>query len=73
MPQFDAYSFSSQVFWTLTGFYFFYFFGLLFYLTKLSPLFTMRQKLISTYIKDNSSVSSAINTFNFLKLNPTKN
>lgn len=73
MPQFDFYSFSGQIFWTLAGFYFFYFFGLHFYLTKLSALFKMRQKLISTYIKDNSSVSSAINTFNFLKLNPTKN
>jgi len=33
----------------------------------------MRQKLISTYIKETTSLSSAINTFNFLKLNRTKN
>ena len=73
MPQFDAYTFSSQVFWTLTGFYFFYFFCLHFYLTKLAALFKIRQKLISTYIKENTSLSSAVNTFNFLKLNKTKN
>jgi hypothetical protein len=73
MPQFDAYTFSSQVFLTLSGFYFVYFFGLHLYLTKLAALFKMRQKLISTYIKENISLPSAINTFNFLKLNKTKN
>ena len=52
MPQFDAYSFSGQVFWTLTGFYLFFFWGLYSHLTQFSALFKMRQKLISTYIKE---------------------
>ena len=50
MPQFDAYSFSGQVFWTLTGFYLFFFWGLHSHLTQFAALFKMRQKLILTYI-----------------------
>ena len=64
MPQFDFYSFSGQIFWTLAGFYFFYFFGLHFYLVKLSEMFKMRQKLVVAYLKDSKAASSAINTFN---------
>ena len=45
MPQFDFYSFPSQVFWTITGFLFFYFFILKYYIVKFSELFKMRQKL----------------------------
>ena len=65
MPQFDAYSFSGQVFWTLTGFFFFFFWGLHSHLTQFSALFKMRQKLISTYIKEGNSKLSSINTANF--------
>jgi len=65
MPQFDAYSFSGQVFWTLTGFYLFFFWGLHSHLTQFSALFKMRQKLISTYIKEGNSKLSSINTANF--------
>ena len=65
MPQFDAYSFSGQVFWTLTGFYFIFFWGLHSHLTQFSALFKMRQKLISTYIKEGNSKLSSINTANF--------
>lgn len=68
MPQFDFYSFSGQVFWTLTGFYFFYFFGLYFYLTKFSSMIKMRQKLILTYIKEETIKSNALNSFNFFKI-----
>ena len=64
MPQFDFYSFSGQIFWTLVGFYFFYFFGLHFYLTKFAAMFKIRQKLIMTYIKENKVALSAVNTFN---------
>jgi F0F1-type ATP synthase membrane subunit b/b' len=64
MPQFDFFSFSGQVFWTLAGFYAFYFLGLHLYLSKFSEMFKMRQKLITTYIKDNKTSSSIINTFN---------
>ena len=65
MPQFDAYSFSGQVFWTLTGFYLFFFWGLHSHLTQFSALFKMRQKLIYTYIKEGNSKLSSINTANF--------
>jgi len=68
MPQFDAYSFSGQVFWTLTGFYLFFFWGLYSHLTQFSALFKMRQKLISTYIKEGNSKLSSINTANFFNI-----
>jgi F0F1-type ATP synthase membrane subunit b/b' len=57
MPQFDFYSFSGQIFWTLVGFYSFYFFILHFYLANFSEMFKMRQKLISNFTK-NSKISS---------------
>lgn len=47
MPQFDSYSYSGQVFWTLIGFYLFYFFVLNYYIVHFSEVFKMRQKLIS--------------------------
>jgi|TARA_B110000967_G_C18860103_1_gene549417 hypothetical protein len=65
MPQFDAYSFSGQVFWTLTGFYLFFFWGLHSHLTQFSALFKMRQKLASTYIKEAKIKSTGVNTSNF--------
>ena len=66
MPQFDFYSFSGQIFWTLFGFYLFYFFVLHFYLTSFSELFKMRQKLSTVYIKESKSGASSktsLNTF----------
>ena len=45
MPQFDFYSFPGQVFWTLLGFLFFYFFILKYYIVKFSEVIKMRQKL----------------------------
>lgn len=52
MPQFDSYSYSGQVFWTLVGFYLFYFFVLNFYLVQFSEVFKMRQKLITFYSQE---------------------
>lgn len=64
MPQFDFYSFSGQIFWTLFGFYLFYFFVLHFYLTSFSELFKMRQKLETSYVKEVKGTSStSLNTF----------
>ena len=65
MPQFDFYSFSGQIFWTLFGFYLFYFFVLHFYLTSFSELFIMRQKLSLVYVKESktSTVKTSLNTF----------
>jgi hypothetical protein len=70
MPQFDAYSFSGQVFWTLTGFYFFFFWGLYSHLTQFSSLFKLRQKLTSTYINEDKSKLSGVNSliFHFFKV-----
>jgi F0F1-type ATP synthase membrane subunit b/b' len=45
MPQFDLYSYPSQVFCVLLGFVFFYFFILRFYLAPFSKVLKMRQKL----------------------------
>jgi len=47
MPQFDFYSFSVQVFWTLSAFFFFYFIFLGDLIAKLSALLKMRSKLLS--------------------------
>ncbi len=46
MPQFDFYSFSVQVFWTLSGFFLFYFIFLGDLLVKLSALLKLRSKLL---------------------------
>jgi hypothetical protein len=43
MPQFDFFSFSTQVFWTLTGFFVFYFFVLKFYLVKIGQILKLRK------------------------------
>jgi phage shock protein PspC (stress-responsive transcriptional regulator) len=45
MSQFDFYTFSVQVFWTLSGFFTFYFFILRYYLTSFAAMFKMREKL----------------------------
>ena len=63
MPQFDFYSFSGQIFWTLLGFYLFYFFVLHFYLTNFSEMFKMRQKLATTYVKENKVATNPVNAF----------
>ena len=57
MPQFDFYSFSGQIFWTLSvlllDFISFIFLVYIIYLTKFAAMFKIRQKLIMTYIKEN--------------------
>jgi F0F1-type ATP synthase membrane subunit b/b' len=45
MPQFDIYSFSSQVFWLLITFGFFYFFILRFYLARYAESLKIRSKI----------------------------
>jgi len=47
MPQFDFYSFSGQIFWSLTGFFVFYFFILRFYISGMAKVFKFREKLLS--------------------------
>jgi hypothetical protein len=58
MPQFDFYSFSSQVFWSLFGFLTFYFFILRSYLVHFSTVLKMRSKLALSYLKTNSNDST---------------
>jgi hypothetical protein len=79
MPQFDFYSFSGQVFWTLLGFFIFYFFVLRFYLTSFSEMFKMRQKLLTAYRNEKQISSTSVNPFLpflaiiFKKVNITNN
>lgn len=63
MPQFDSYSYSGQVFWTLVGFYLFYFFVLNFYLVQFSEVFKMRQKLINFYSQEKKETLEFIDVF----------
>ena len=58
MPQFDFYSFSTQIFWFLLSFYFFYFFFVYFYITSFTRVFKLRQKLILFYSLNNLNKSS---------------
>jgi len=57
MPQFDFYSFSSQVFWSLFGFLSLYFLILRFYLVNFSEVLKIRSKLTSSYLKVNANNS----------------
>lgn len=50
MPQFDFYSFSTQVFYVLIGFTFFHFFILNFIVISYSQVLKLRQKLFNTYL-----------------------
>ena len=64
MPQFDAYSYSGQIFWTLLGFFLFYFFILNFYVVHFSEVFKMRQKLyLSSLGKKTSFFVDTYNPF----------
>jgi len=46
MPQFDFHSFSVQVFWTLTGFSFYYFPILNLFLTRITTVLKFRQIIL---------------------------
>ena len=57
MPQFDFYSFSSQVFWSLSGFFVFYFLFLRTYVCSISEALKFRTKLLS--LKQDSNEQKA--------------
>ena len=63
MPQFDFYSFSGQIFWTLVGFYTFYFFILHSYLANFSEMLKIRQKLTSSNTKSHKTSSKQAKIF----------
>jgi len=58
MPQFDFYSFSTQVFYVLLGFTFFHFYVLNFIVVSYSQVLKLRQKLFNTYLNENSTNNS---------------
>jgi hypothetical protein len=60
MPQFDFYSFSTQVFYVLLGFLFFHFFILNFIALSYSQVLKLRHKLFNTYLT--KSFNKNINT-----------
>jgi len=64
MPQFDFHSFSVQVFWSLVGFFFFYFTILKEYISNLALLFKLRSKILISFIS-NILEAKKISFFNF--------
>ena len=50
MPQFDFYSFSTQVFYVLLGFTIFHFYVLNFIIISYSKVLKLRQKLFNTFL-----------------------
>ena len=67
MPQFDFFSFSTQVFWILVGFFSFYFFILKFYLVKIAETLKLRRLLKKKIFLKNISYDYVL--FSFLKKN----
>ena len=65
MPQFDAFSFSGQVFCILSGFLFFYFFILRVYLINFAEMFKFRQKLLNKYLITNNISLRSFHTLDF--------
>jgi hypothetical protein len=63
MPQFDSYSYSSQVFLILLGFYLLYFFVLNYYLVCFSEVFKMRQKLLFSFLQEKNKIIDLVDTF----------
>lgn len=63
MPQFDFYSFSTQVFYVLLGFIFFHFFILNFVVISSSQVLKLRQKLFNTYLINSLSLLKSNKTF----------
>lgn len=62
MPQFDFYSFSTQVFYVLLGFTFFHFYILNFIVVSYSQVLKLRQKLFNAYLNENSKKNNSSNS-----------
>lgn len=69
MPQFDSYSFSGQVFWSLLGYSFFFLFILKCYLSHFSEMFKFRQKLINVYSSTNKVLKNETHYLDFFFFN----
>lgn len=68
MPQLDIYIISSQIFWLLIKFNFFYFFMLKSYIVEVSKTFKFRNKLSNT-LKITDKVITTHNNFLGIFLN----
>ena len=66
MPQFDFYSFASQVLWSAAVFALFYSFILKYYLVYFSEIYKMRNKLYQTQKLNNLDISSKEKIYSFL-------
>lgn len=70
MPQFDFYSFSTQVFYVLLGFTIFHFFILNFIVISYAQVLKLRQKLFNIYLNNslefNNSTKSVYDSIIFL-------
>jgi len=72
MPQLDIYIISSQIFWLLLKFNFFYFFMLKTYILEVSKTFKFRNKLSNTF-KSKETAATTHNTFLGIFLNKKNN
>jgi len=62
MPQFDFYSFSTQVFYVLLGFVVFHFLILNYVVVSYAQVLKLRQKLANVYLGNKLSVKKAKKT-----------
>ncbi len=62
MPQFDFYSFSTQVFYVLLGFLVFHFLILNYVVVSYSQVLKLRQKLFNTYLFNKFSLKNSTKT-----------
>lgn len=63
MPQLDIYIISTQIFWLLIKFNFFYFLVLKTYIVEVSKTFKFRTKLINTFKNTEKTLTATNNTF----------
>lgn len=73
MPQFDFFSFSTQVFWILIGFFSFYFFILKYYLVKVAETLKLRKvlkkkKILKNFYLIDYHINNAISYDHILSL-----
>ena len=62
MHQFDFYSFSSQIFWVLSGLMFYFFFTCYLYLSEISCALKLREKIVNT-VSGSSAIKVKFSNF----------
>lgn len=63
MPQLDIYIISTQIFWLLIKFNFFYFLVLKTYIVEISKTFKFRTKLVNAFKSTEKTLTATNNTF----------